>query len=412
MAINPNIGSTNFQGTSAASLRESRRADVESKIQEATLSPNSQLSSQEVREHQGFYNQSVENIDKLRGSEGGALSGIDHARMCRCFPGLSDVDKVRNATAPSIFDNKEAKQLKKEYRDAFQEARRERASAERQARKLGPGTHKLSNGDTVTVKIDKASGQTTVSTKGKDGSSKTVSFNKKDPNSVVVTKTNADGTKTKLSQRGTRVAKSTTDQCGKKVTNEYSIDDKGRPVRETWGRGVGDAKPPFPPIGGIGGGIGIGIGVGGGIGIGGGQLPLPGAPHPGPVAPYDPSAPVQPGGPFEPSGPIRPSDEMPGDLGHIPLPGDLEEAEDLENECGGGAESGELPDDEDYTKTVVNEDGSTDESNLIYIDENGKPVFKETHKEPGLKLQPIKPPCPWWRLDDVRVSSLSPAARG
>lgn len=300
MAITNSVGGggTPISGTAAG---QTRRVDTQNKIQEATLSGTERLSSQDIQAHQQFYNKTVSDLDGIRGGLVGGCVNLDESVLDKLFPHRKDDKKVDEATSPNIFDNKGAEGLRADYKKAYNEAKRERARAERQAEKLGPGDHQLSNGDKVNVKIDEKTGRRTVTTTRPDGTVKTVSFDPKQPNSVDVTTRNPDGSTSKLRQQGTEVTREKTDVFGRHTEERFSLDEKGNPVRETSG-----------------------------------------------------------------------------------------------------------PGEEDYTRVTANDDGSTDTRNEIY-EENGQPVYEDTHQPPGWefpkphpcppKWPPIGPilPYPWWR---------------
>lgn len=186
-----------------------------------------QFTPEAVNAHQSIYNQALADGSRIN-SGFPLLSGI------KWFLSIFDDRAVRGATKPNPADNDDARQIKKEYRDAYKEAKKERAQASRIAEKLGPGVHHLSNGDTVTVRKDPKTGETTVTTKSKDGSTKTVTFDPNDPTTVSVKKVAKDGTEDDLSLDGTNVTRTHVDENGE-TSQSYSIDDQGRPVRETRG---------------------------------------------------------------------------------------------------------------------------------------------------------------------------------
>ena len=328
MAINSDAGRIHGAGYDLQALRQNRATKLEARVQEATLAPTKELSSKDIKEHQGFYNNTVGDIDGIRGGggiAGGILGGLNSDWMDKMFPAEKSSREVDKATRNHIFDNKDAKGLREDYNKTHDEARRERAIAVREADKMGPGDHTLSNGDKVNVSVDKETGKKTVTTESPDGSTKTVTFDSKNPDSVNVSKTDSHGNTTTLDQQGTTVTKSESNMFGQTTSNEYSLDKKGNPVRETTG-----------------------------------------------------------------------------------------------------------PGEDDYKKTTANGDGSTDTRNLIYKDENGKPVYEDKHEDPSWKCpdwpkpQPFPPPFPhphwpfpipqpepgpWWRKDHPPILFMGAEAQ-
>ncbi|MBS2034257.1 hypothetical protein JST97_04675 [bacterium] len=237
MAISSNSVGSNYH---QADIRQPRRLDTEQKIREATLTSAQQLSPAEVQAHQTFYNKAVDDVDGVRNGSVGNCIGMGPDVWDRLFPGRNDDKRVEDATAPHLFDNGQARDLRSEYQRTYREARRERARAEREAQKLGPGNHVLSNGDRVNVSEDPATGKKTVTTTKPDGTTKTVTFDSNKPNSVDVRTTSPDGTSTELHQDGTSVSRASTGVDGKTTSDAYSLDLNGNPVRETTGPGEED----------------------------------------------------------------------------------------------------------------------------------------------------------------------------
>lgn len=298
MAINPSTLKTGLPAD-FNQAREASKVRIDLKIKAAALSTARTLSAATVGLHQNFLNRSLDNIERLRTGALRSLGMFDESKLIRCFPITIHNDlRINDATAPNLFDNSEARELRREYREAYYKARAERTQAERTAEKLGPGRHVLSNGDVVVVSTDRM-GRTTVHTTSKDGTVKTVSFDKNNPNAVEVKTTNPDGSSSTLSQNGTNVSTSRTDIFGNTVSNKFSLNANGDPVKETSG-----------------------------------------------------------------------------------------------------------PRNDQYVKTTAHDDGSTDKRQLIYFDQNGQPVYEDTHQDPGWKIQiwpPLLPsppimPNPWWRL--------------
>lgn len=237
MAIPSNSVGSNYN---QVDVRQARRLDTEQKIREATLTSSQQLSPTEIQSHQNFYNKTIGDMDGVRNGEIGGLGKVNPDIWDQIFPGRKDDKRVEDATAPHLFDNQKAKDVRSDYQKAYREAKRERARAEREAEKLGPGEHTLSNGDKVTVTENPFTHKKTVTTTRPDGTSKTVSFDPKNPNSVDVKTTNPDGTSSELHQNGTEVSKSKTDWQGKTTKESYHLDLFDNPVKETSGPGEDD----------------------------------------------------------------------------------------------------------------------------------------------------------------------------
>ncbi len=237
MAISSNSIGSNY---SQVDVGQTRRPDTEQKIREATLTSSRQLSPGQIQDHQNFYNKTVGDVGGVRNGIIGNCAQIDPSIWDKIFPGRTDDKRVEDATAPHLFDNQKAKEVRSDYQKAYREAKRERARAEREAEKLGPGEHTLSNGDKVTVSEDPCTHKKTVTTKRPDGTTKTVSYDPKNPNSVDVKTTNPDGTSSELHQNGTRVSKSNTDAQGQTTKESYHLDPEGNPVKETSGPGKED----------------------------------------------------------------------------------------------------------------------------------------------------------------------------
>ena len=237
MTIAGNSVGSNY---SQAEVRQSRRLDTDSKVREATLTSAQQLSPGDIQANQRFYNKTIDDVEGVRNGTIGNCIKIEPSIWDKIFPGRSDDKRVDDATAPHLFDNKKAGQVRSDYQQAYREAKRERARAEREVEKLGPGDHTLSNGDKVKVSEDPLTHKKTVTTTRPDGTTKTVSYDPKNPNSVDVKTTNPDGTSSELHQNGTSVSKSRTDAEGKTTKDSFSLDLENQPVRETTGPGKED----------------------------------------------------------------------------------------------------------------------------------------------------------------------------
>jgi hypothetical protein len=237
MAIPSNSVGSNYN---QVDVRQTRRLDTDQKIREATLTSSRELSPGVIQAHQNFYNKTVGDVEGVRDGSIGKCGQIDPSIWDKIFPGRNDDKRVEDATAPHLFDNKKAKDVRSDYQKTYREAKRERARAEREAEKLGPGEHTLSNGDKVTVSENPFTHKKTVTTTRPDGTSKTVSYDPKNPNSVDVKTTNPDGTSSELHQNGTQVSKSTTDAQGQTTKDSYHLDLENNPVKESSGPGKED----------------------------------------------------------------------------------------------------------------------------------------------------------------------------
>jgi len=237
MAIPGNSVGSNYN---QPDVRQPRRLDTDQKVREATLTSAQQLSPADIQANQQFYNKTLDDVEGVRGGIIGNCGQIDPSIWDKIFPGRNDDKRVDDATAPHFFDNKKAGEVRSDYQKAYREAKRERARAEREVEKLGPGEHTLSNGDKVNVSENPFTHKKTVTTTKPDGTTKTVSYDPKNPNSVDVKTTNPDGTSSELHQNGTSVSKSKTDAEGKTVKDSFQLDPENQPVRETTGPGADD----------------------------------------------------------------------------------------------------------------------------------------------------------------------------
>lgn len=227
---NPRLGNLDL-----GAVRAQRQVNREVTVGEAADNMRARvLSPDEIAAHTALHAQALEGIDRLRG-------GFPGSSLPDIFNPPPEDKAVREATDPLESDNAQAEQIKREYRSSFNEARRERALASRQARQLGEGVHEMFNGDTVEVKTDRETGKTTVTTRRPDGSSKTVTFDKGDPSAVDVQSRDAHGREHSLSQRGEQIVRRDPNPFdGHIVERRYDLDDNGRPVRETRGPGLDD----------------------------------------------------------------------------------------------------------------------------------------------------------------------------
>lgn len=233
MSISFNVNTT-AHNIATGGARESRRPEVTSKVDSAKLDASTTLTAEQALQTAAYCNQAVDHVDKAR-----SCADVDFDKL---FPHRNDDKKVDEATKPNPKDNEEAAEVRSEYKKAYREAKRERARAVRLVEKLGPGEHKLSNGDQVNIKVDKETGQKTVTTTKPDGTVKTVTFNDSDPQSVAVTTKHPDGSKESLTKNGTEVTKTKTDQDGNSIKTRFGLDEKGNPVKETSGPSDDDYK--------------------------------------------------------------------------------------------------------------------------------------------------------------------------
>lgn len=328
MAINADSGGirNNIQPADFQRAREARQTRLDAKVADLTQAPG-RLSTEQIAQRQGHYNNALGGIDRLRGNDPGNKLNCVPPDWGRLFPGQTD-RKIQDATRPDIRDNGTARDVKQDYANANSEANRERTGAARTAQKLGPGEHTMDNGDKVKVSTNPLTGQTTVTTTRPDGSSKTVNFDGKNPDQVDVTRRDQFGNEETISKDGTRITttKDPNNPFGilggnrdDKTSTTYDIGKNGEPVRTTEGPGK-----------------------------------------------------------------------------------------------------------DNYERTTVNQDGSTDTKKLIYRDDNGQPVYQTTHEdgafrpfpgwpperpEPGRPfpgprfpwdLDPFRPVFPRLDLDDIR----------
>ncbi|MDQ7822377.1 MAG: hypothetical protein RDV48_06240 [Candidatus Eremiobacteraeota bacterium] len=274
MDISENLSLRQMDYQAYIQAREARKTEALVKLQEtAPVSQVKELTEAERALGVAYLNTSLSAVDKLNAPR------YSHD-MTGIFPFPYDDMLISFVTTPREQDNEEAQSVKSEYRELYQEIKKGLAFAQQLVKKLGPGTHTLTdkNGKpvaTVTIAMDRG-GNVNVDIARNDGTRETISYNTLHPGSCTIEKTGKDGTTETLDRDGTTVSRSKNG-----VTDRYSIDEFGRPVREKSG-----------------------------------------------------------------------------------------------------------PGDDDYRKTVVNPDGSTDDYNLIYNDEEGNPIYEHTHKDPkGAKYQ-------------------------
>jgi hypothetical protein len=216
-------------------VREQRQIAREARVDQAgSLISAQQPSPAEVARYHSVYNVTLDDGTRIRTGLD-SLKGISFSDL---FRSLEEQRRVHEATQPDARDNSKASDIKQEYKDAFDAATRERTRAIRVARKLGPGTHRLSNGDVVEVTQSK-DGRTTVTTRGADGSTKTVSYDENDPTAVHVHKRTSDGREEDLDQNGVRVEWRQRNGFSE-TTRTYDLDSDGRPRRHVQGAGGDD----------------------------------------------------------------------------------------------------------------------------------------------------------------------------
>lgn len=181
---------------------------------------------------------------------------------------------ILQATKPNKNDNEQAGEIRSQYKELADGIQKDVNHAKNLVRKLGPGTHTLTdkNGQpvaTVTVKTDAKTGETSVSINNKDGSVSDINYNRNKHSSCTVEKTSPEGEKTVTRREGTKCER----ESGG-IRESYDTRGKGAVTKEVVGPGS-----------------------------------------------------------------------------------------------------------DDFQKTIANSDGSTDEYNLIYNDENGEPVYDHNHEE-------------------------------
>ena len=111
--------------TRVADLSDLRRVRTQEKLQAAALTGEVGLSSAEIRANLAFYNQALENIGAVRSS------GKERSQLLDLLPGTGDYAQVEAATDLQPGDSRELVETRNDYRDAFVEARRQVARAER-----------------------------------------------------------------------------------------------------------------------------------------------------------------------------------------------------------------------------------------------------------------------------------------
>ena len=239
MAINADGGGINRNNIRPADFqraRETRQANLDAKVADATQAPG-QLTTAQINQRQSAYNSALGDIDRLKGADGQGVLGSIAPDWVKAFPVPADW-KIQGATKPGFGDNAGAREIKQGYANANNEANRERTSAAQTARKLGPGDHTMDNGDKVKVATDPETGKTTVTTTRPDGSSKTVSYGS-NPDQVSVSRKDQYGREETIEKDGTRITQ-TEDKgifgafggaLGGKETTTYDLDHNGNPVR-------------------------------------------------------------------------------------------------------------------------------------------------------------------------------------
>jgi hypothetical protein len=220
-------GDASFTQTTTTTTTTVRPADLTAAVQEATLQPAIALTPQQIQAHNAFYNLIGDNSSKLSDTSLWLPPWPQPDPSLQQW--LEDM-MVGNATAPRFGDNCQASELRKEYRDNYNQVQHEVSQAQELGRRLGPGCHKMENGETVDVKENPNDpNHLTVTITRPDGSSKTTEVNG-DQSSV--TYKNQDGSTEKLQQHGTGVTRTDTDANGRTQSWKYHLDADGRPVRE------------------------------------------------------------------------------------------------------------------------------------------------------------------------------------
>lgn len=214
------VGRQELTQEEAARLREAQQARLVARARE--ISPAGAVTEAERSEAIGFYNSAIGDVDQLR--EPRYTQDLE-----RCFPWPPQEAEFYSKLLVTTSDNDTAREVKREYKELLNEVKKDRTLAEKMVRKLGPGTHQLSNGDSVQISKDRE-GNVRVRIEKKDGSVKEISYNEKVAGDARVESTSADGRKTVTERKGQSVSR-TQDN----VETSYSLDGEGRPVREKRG---------------------------------------------------------------------------------------------------------------------------------------------------------------------------------
>ena len=216
-------------------LRETRRTDkIEQLRESAPLEQVREKSAAERAEGIGYLNNSMAAVDRMHENR----YPYD---MTPLFPMSENDKKTEEATAPRECDNEDAQKVRKEYRDLYMEIKKDLNYAKMLFKKLGPGTHELTdkNGKKIAaVKIDKDDqGNISVAVDKNDGSKLNVTYNEKNPGQYKVEKTDKEGRIEVLERKGTACSRT---KDG--VTESYDVNKEGAVVKEKTGPGSDDKE--------------------------------------------------------------------------------------------------------------------------------------------------------------------------
>lgn len=180
------------------------------------------FTQEEIAQHTAFHNMVLYDTSRV-----GALGDL-RERLQDIFGTWAEDRQVDDATRSGPSDSVEACDNKRDYAQAYNQAKREHAVAHRTAAKLGPGLHQMPNGDTVEVGSDPSTGVTPVTTRGSDGSSKRVIFNPSDAHAVQVHQRHADGREETLTRLGTQVSRQARLSSGEETIRRWNVNDLGQ----------------------------------------------------------------------------------------------------------------------------------------------------------------------------------------
>ena len=205
--------------------REALRADLVERVREAT--PLAELGADQA--------------GLLTSYCGTVFDGLQFLREPRYSPSLSPFfpwDPEEAALQASLLvqeaDNPTGRQLKGEYRQLVNEVKRDRLEAERALLRLGEGTHRLEDGQVVTLSRDE-DGSVRVRTDRADGSSRVVAYDERVSGDARIEETSADGQTRILERTGSSLRK-----MGDRVETTWSLDSEHCPVRGKHGPGYDD----------------------------------------------------------------------------------------------------------------------------------------------------------------------------
>jgi hypothetical protein len=215
--------------------REAQKTERIEKLKEtAPVEQLQELTETERNEGINYLNNSMAAVEKF--------SETKYPRDLSClFPPASDDKTIHDATVPRENDNDEAKEVRSEYKELFQEIKKDLSYAKLLASKLGPGTHELTdkNGRKIATVIinEEKDGDVHVSIEKPDGRKTEVTYNEEKPGDCTIEKTDKHGRKESMKREGTNCSRT---RDGK--TESYDVDDEGRVVREKSGPGSDDRE--------------------------------------------------------------------------------------------------------------------------------------------------------------------------